>query len=127
MHRNATVRRAVVCLFIFAAACGHGDEGRAPGATSPSEPRPAARAAASINGFLVSGRFTVHPFERAEDSASSRSPAGKTFPPELYASLRDTIVDTAAIRDEDLAAVYGAPPAAAKDDASDRQELRVIE
>lgn len=99
-----------------------------------------------VRGFMITDRFTVHPFD--EDSAAVPPAAqrrarrddlgdaamtaavdatGKTFPPELYASLRGTIVDPSSIRDEDLARVFGSPVIKGSDDAKERRELCVIE
>lgn len=82
--------------------------------------------AETVNGFVVSDRFTVHPFSGANDTADP-DPAGKTFPASLYGTLEGRIVEPSAIGDAGLADAFGAPAVAPGEDVAERRELRVIE
>lgn len=79
-----------------------------------------------LNGFVISDRFTLHPFgDGVEPPNTDRS--GTTYPPGLDERLRETLVSPAAITDAELASTFGAPTVPAGEDAPQRRELRVIE
>jgi predicted AlkP superfamily phosphohydrolase/phosphomutase/thioredoxin-like negative regulator of GroEL len=86
-------------------------------ASHPAEP---------VNGFVVSDRFFVHAYGQ-QGSVSDQDPAGKTYPPELYGSIRGSVVDPSTISDADLQRVFGAPPVARGEDLQERSEMRAIE
>lgn len=82
--------------------------------------------ATPTNGFLVSDRFTIHPFEEGRETTRTSS-AGKTWPADLDASLRDLVVDPSSLSGADLAAAFGVEPRLPDSDARERRELAVIE
>ena len=66
--------------------------------------------ATPVNGYLVSDRFTIHPFE-TPDSEPSLDPAGKTYPPGLIDEIAPLAVRPEQISTDDLQRDFGVPPA----------------
>jgi len=85
--------------------------------------------ATPVNGFLVSDRFTIHPYEDAADAqgADPGPDAGRTWPSDLDATLRPLAVDPSSLSGADLAAAFGVPERLPDAGARERRELSVIE
>jgi len=86
-------------------------------ASHPAEP---------VNGFVVSDRFFVHAYGQ-QGGAPDHDGGGKTYPPELYDSIRGSIVDPSTISDAGLQKAFGAPVVARGEDERERAEMRAIE
>ncbi len=80
-----------------------------------------------VSGWLVSDRLTIHPFESLA-AAPAPSPAGKTWPAELYEEVMPRATAPEALTAFDLEGAFGVSPAdpAAEALAADERALCVV-
>jgi Flp pilus assembly protein TadD/predicted AlkP superfamily pyrophosphatase or phosphodiesterase len=99
-------------------------------AVAAAEPSGAVRdgAPAERGSFIVSDRFTIHPYADPGTEVRRESPEGKTWPPGLYHAIEGAIVEPDDLGDAEIAALFGVAPAGrSQQDRRERRELRVVE
>src|SRR5262249_31063380 len=62
--------------------------------------------ATPVNGWLVSDRFTIHPYEPVDTEPTS-DPAGKTYPPSLFQEIAGFLVRPSDLTRQDLVKDFG--------------------
>jgi predicted AlkP superfamily phosphohydrolase/phosphomutase/Flp pilus assembly protein TadD len=81
--------------------------------------------ASPVNGWLVSDRVTVHPFEPIDGKPAS-DPAGKTFPPELMSEVSELAVLPSTVGPGDLQEDFGLSGSAVASLGADLRALQVV-